>query len=155
LNSFNSGWQTLGFVKGRGTSVTSSSYSFTDRDPLGGKQYYRIKQDDANGTFSIYGPIEAANFANIKFSLEQNYPNPFNPSTVIKYTMPSPEIVTIKLYDVIGSEVATLLNEYKEAGIYSLNFASSELKNKIGSGIYFYTIKAGQFTQTRKMVILK
>ena len=155
LNSLNNGWQTLGFVKGRGTSVTSLLYSFTDRDPLPGKQYYRIKQDDANGTFSIYGPVEADNFAKVNFSLEQNYPNPFNPNTVIKYTIPSPEIVTIKLYNVLGSEAATLLNEYKEAGMYSLNFSSSELNSKIGSGVYFYTIKAGQFTQTRKMVILK
>ena len=155
LNSLNNGWQTLGFVKGRGTSVTSLLYSFTDRDPLPGKQYYRIKQDDANGTFSVYGPVEADNFAKVNFSLEQNYPNPFNPSTVIKYSIPSPEIVTIKLYNVLGSEAATLLNEYKEAGMYSLNFSSSELTSKIGSGVYFYTIKAGQFTQTRKMVILK
>jgi carboxypeptidase T len=155
LNPFISGWQTLGFVKGRGTSVTSSSYSFTDKTPLSGKQFYRIKQDDANGTFSIYGPVEGDNFANINFSLEQNYPNPFNPSTIIKYTLPSPVNVTIKLYNVLGYEVATLLNEYKEAGIYSLKFSLGELKNKMGSGVYFYTIKAGQFTQTRKMVIMK
>jgi hypothetical protein len=155
LNPLISGWQTLGFVKGKGTSVTNSSYSFTDSDPLAGKQYYRIKQDDANGTFSIYGPVEGDNFANINFSLEQNYPNPFNPSTVIKYTLPSPENVTIKLYNVLGYEVATLLNEYKEVGIYSLNFSLGELKNKMGSGVYFYTIKAGQFTQTRKMVYMK
>jgi carboxypeptidase T len=155
LNSLYSGWQTLGFVKGGGTSVTSSLYSFTDRSPLSGKQYYRIKQVDENGTFTVYSPVEANNISSINFSLDQNYPNPFNPSTVIKYTMPSPEIVTIKLYNVLGSEVATLLNEYKEAGIYSLNFSSNELNNKIGSGVYFYTIRAGHYTQTRKMVILK
>jgi carboxypeptidase T len=155
LNSFIGGWQTIGFVRGRGTSITSSGYSFTDRNPLPGKQYYRIKQVDANGTFTIYGPVEADNFANISFSLEQNYPNPFNPNTVIKYTIPTTGTVTIKLYDVLGSEMATLINEYKEAGMYSLNFSLSELKNKMSSGVYFYTIKAGQFTQTRKMVIMK
>ena len=155
LNSLIGGWKTIGFVKGSGTSVTSSGYKFTDRDPLEGKQYYRIKQDDANGTFTIYGPVEANNLANLNYSIEQNYPNPFNPSTVIKYTIPISGNVTIKLYDVLGSEVKTLINEYKEAGIYSFNFSSSELKNKIGSGVYFYTIKAGQFAQTRKMVMMK
>jgi carboxypeptidase T len=148
-------WQFLGFVNGRGTSVKSSSYTFTDRKPLQGKQYYRIKQIDANGTFTLYGPVEIDNSARIDFSLEQNYPNPFNPNTVIKYSIPEAGIIAIKLYDILGTETATLLNEYKEAGRYSLNLSSSQLKNKLSSGIYFYTIKAGRYIQTRKMILMK
>jgi carboxypeptidase T len=155
LNSLMSGWQTIGFIKGQGTSVKVSEYSFTDKNPWQGKQYYRIKQEDENGTFTIYGPVETNNLANIVFSLEQNYPNPFNPNTVIKYSIPSPGVVTIKLYNILGSEIATLVNEYKEAGIYSINFSSNELKNKISSGVYFYTISSGHLTQTRKMVVMK
>jgi hypothetical protein len=155
LNSFIGGWKTIGFVKGSGTSVSGREYSFKDINPIQGKQYYRIKQNDANGTFTIYGPVEANNLSNIILSLEQNYPNPFNPSTMIKYTLPAAGIVTIKIYNVLGSEVATLLNEYKEGGIYSFNFSINELKTKISSGVYLYTIKAGQSTLTRKMVIMK
>jgi hypothetical protein len=100
-------------------------------------------------------PVKVESTDKIDFTLEQNYPNPFNPNTVIKYSIHQSGIVSIKLYNILGSEVATLLNEFKEAGRYSLNFSSDELKNKISSGVYFYTIKAGRFTQTRKMVIMK
>jgi len=155
MNTSSENWQTLGFTKGNGTTSVGSAYSFTDNIPLQGKQYYRIKQMDANGTFTIYGPVEVNYIGKFDFALEQNFPNPFNPTTVIKYSIPQPGIVSIKLYNELGSEVATLLNEFKESGKYSLNFSSGELKNKISSGVYFYTIKAGQFTQTRKMIIMK
>jgi hypothetical protein len=155
MNTQSENWQTLGFTKGKGTTSIGSAYSFTDNIPLQGKQYYRIKQMDANGTFTIYGPVEVNYIGTFDFALEQNYPNPFNPGTVIKYSIPQPGIVSIKLYNELGSEVAALLNEFKEAGKYSFNFSSEGLKNKISSGVYFYTIKAGQFTQTRKMIIMK
>ena len=155
MNTQAENWQTLGFIKGKGNTSTNSTYSFKDVNPLDGKQYYRIKQLDANGSFTIYGPVSANNIGKVDFTLEQNYPNPFNPGTVIKYSIPQAGNVSIKLYNELGSEVATLLNEFKEPGKYSLNFSSDQLKNKISSGVYFYTIKSGQFTQTRKMVIMK
>jgi hypothetical protein len=94
-----------------------------------------------------------------KFSLEQNYPNPFNPSTKIKYTIPSvlesgakqSQLVILKVYDVLGNEVATLVNEDKTAGSYEVEFSASGLS----SGIYFYKLKAGDFIQTKKMLVLK
>ena len=85
------------------------------------------------------------------FFLSQNYPNPFNPITNIEYRLPNREFVTLKIYDVLGNEVATLVNEEKPAGSYSVEFNG----NKLSSGIYFYRLKAGNFTQNRKMILLK
>ncbi len=85
------------------------------------------------------------------FFLFQNYPNPFNPSTTISYSIPEIEFVTLKIYNVLGSEVATLVNEEKPAGSYGVEF----FKANLSSGIYFYRIQAGNFTSTKKMVLMK
>ncbi|QQS35355.1 MAG: T9SS type A sorting domain-containing protein [Ignavibacteriales bacterium] len=94
-----------------------------------------------------------------EFKLEQNYPNPFNPTTTIKFTVgdayyASPTRVLLRVYDVLGNEIAKLVDEQKSPGIYQVEFASSVLKN-ISSGIYFYRLQAGSFSQTKKMVLLK
>ncbi|OIO17023.1 MAG: hypothetical protein COT22_13450 [Ignavibacteria bacterium CG08_land_8_20_14_0_20_37_9] len=87
------------------------------------------------------------------YALFNNYPNPFNPSTVISYQLPENSFVSLKVYDVIGNEVATLVNELQTAGIKNVTF---KLKDKeLGSGIYFYQLKAGNFVQTKKMLLLK
>jgi hypothetical protein len=85
------------------------------------------------------------------FNLEQNYPNPFNPSTVISYRLPVSSNVTLKVYDVLGNEVATLVNEEKQPGNYEVEFNASNLP----SGIYFYKLQAGDYNQTKKMVLLR
>ena len=85
------------------------------------------------------------------YSLEQNYPNPFNPSTTIKYQIPELSFVTIKVYDVLGNEITTLVNEEKPAGNFEVEFNASNLT----SGIYFYRIQAGDFVETKKMVLMK
>ncbi|MBT8387195.1 MAG: T9SS type A sorting domain-containing protein [Ignavibacteria bacterium] len=85
------------------------------------------------------------------FALEQNYPNPFNPSTTIRYSIRESTLVSIKVYDVLGTEVVTLVNEVKPAGKYTISFDAST----IASGIYFYKLKAGSFVETRKMILLK
>ncbi len=90
-------------------------------------------------------------FNPISFNLEQNYPNPFNPSTVIKYSIPNADNVTLKIYDVLGKEIYTLVNEYQSAGYYELKFDAATL----ASGIYLYKLKAGNFTSTRKMLLIK
>ena len=99
-----------------------------------------------------------------QFELEQNYPNPFNPSTKIKFTIPSSVILSeaenlsiqLKVYDVLGNEVATLVNEQKPAGNYEIEFNSSGLIHQtISSGIYFYQLRAGSFIDTKKMILLK
>jgi len=85
------------------------------------------------------------------FSLEQNYPNPFNPNTTISFSIPSKEFVTLKIYNLLGSEVATLANEERAAGTYEVNFSA----DKLPSGIYMYTLSAGNYVQTNKMILLK
>ncbi|MBE0571148.1 MAG: T9SS type A sorting domain-containing protein [Ignavibacteriaceae bacterium] len=97
------------------------------------------------------------------FKLEQNYPNPFNPSTKIRFTVPSvivsgakqSHLITLKVYDVLGHEVATLVDEVKKPGIYEVEFNTSDIKNLPSSGIYFYQIQTSNFVQTKKMIFLK
>ena len=86
-----------------------------------------------------------------KFLLSQNYPNPFNPITRIKYSLPINEFITLKIYDTLGKEIITLVSEEKQAGSYEVNFDGSYLP----SGIYFYKIQAGEFIQTKKMILMK
>jgi hypothetical protein len=85
------------------------------------------------------------------YALEQNYPNPFNPATVIRYQLSDHSKVTLKVYDVLGSEVATLVDEYREAGRYEFTFDAG----KLASGIYIYKLQAGSFSQSKKMILTK
>jgi len=94
---------------------------------------------------------EISNLGITKFELLQNYPNPFNPSTTIAFTLPSAGFVTVKVFNLVGQEVATLASRDFNAGAYILQFDATDL----GSGIYFYTIQAGDFKQTRRMTLLK
>jgi len=87
----------------------------------------------------------------LNFELSQNIPNPFNPSTSISYSIPENAFVTLKIYDVLGNEVVELINEQKESGNYQIDFNASELS----SGIYYYTLTAGNFTSTKKMSLIK
>ena len=85
------------------------------------------------------------------FELSQNYPNPFNPSTVIKYQVPQNTFVNINVYDILGNQIKTLVREEKAAGSYELKFDASNMP----SGVYFYSIQAGAFSQTKKMILMK
>ncbi|MCP5061213.1 MAG: T9SS type A sorting domain-containing protein [Ignavibacteriae bacterium] len=87
----------------------------------------------------------------IEYSLSQNYPNPFNPSTAIRYTIPSNEFVTLKIYNILGSEITTLVNQKQASGSYEVLFNTTDLP----SGIYFYQISTSSFTQVKKMLLLK
>ncbi len=86
-----------------------------------------------------------------KFSLDQNFPNPFNPSTTIKYSIPVSNIVSLKVYNILGKEVADLVNEYKNSGTYEVEFNAANLS----SGTYFYKIKSGNYMETKKLLLLK
>ena len=90
------------------------------------------------------------------FALHQNYPNPFNPTTTINYDMPESQIVSIMIYDVMGREVRTLINEFQEVGYRTIRWdATDNLGRSVSAGMYIYTIQAGDFRQVRKMVLLK
>jgi hypothetical protein len=100
--------------------------------------------------------IEDKNSSAINFKLEQNYPNPFNPTTIIKYSVPASGFVSLKVYDVLGNEVAALVNEEKPAGSYEVEFDShSGSVRNLSSGIYFYKLQAGNFVETKKMSLMK
>ncbi|HMN24474.1 MAG TPA: T9SS type A sorting domain-containing protein [Ignavibacteriaceae bacterium] len=154
-NESNENWNSIGFVNGNGTTTEPQSYSFVDKDLEAGKYNYRLKQIDFDGTFEYSNTIEVEINVPSKFSLEQNYPNPFNPNTIIQYSISSRQFVSIKVFDVLGKEVATLVNEEKNAGNYNIEFnPESSIKNP-ASGIYFYQLKAGNFIETKKMTLLK
>ena len=108
------------------------------------------------GTFDPATNINDENIYAENFLLSQNYPNPFNPSTKIKFTVPHVEtghapILQLKVYDVLGNEIATLVNEQKPPGRYEVIFNGEGLS----SGVYFYRIRSGEFVQERKMILLK
>ena len=147
----NDGWNRIGFVTGNGTTTETQHYSFTDNDVKPGKYQYKLKQIDYDGTIEYSQIVEVEiPFVN-EFSLSQNYPNPFNPTTSLQYAIGSRQFVTLKVYDLLGREITTLVNEEKPAGEYEVEFNGANLP----SGIYFYQIKAGEFVETRKMVLLK
>ena len=95
--------------------------------------------------------IASENEEKLTYELSNNYPNPFNPVTRIKYEIANSENVKLKVYDILGKEVANLVDAQKEAGRYEILFDASSL----ASGIYFYRLQAGDFVQTRKMILLK
>src|SRR5574338_1635874 len=142
-------WSSIGFVNGNGTTTEPQSYSFVDKELEAGKYQYRLTQIDFDGTFEYSNVIEVEINPPAKFGLEQNYPNPFNPLTTIKFSIPSVGTrlalyVQLKVYDVLGKEVATLVNEEKPAGSYEVEFDASNL----ASGIYYYQIRVEEYTAT-------
>lgn len=104
-----------------------------------------------NMSFQILADAEEENYSPDQLILEQNFPNPFNPETTIKYTVPEKSDISLKVYNVLGNEVAELVNETQEQGSYSINFNASELS----SGVYFYTLKAGNTADTKKLILLR
>ena len=143
-------WKKIGFVEGNGNSNSPKEYFFIDKDIIGGKYSYRLRQIDNDGTYEYSDEIEVVIIPTI-FYIAQNYPNPFNPKTVLRYQIPKSSKVTIKIYDMLGIEVGTLVNELKDAGAYEVVFDASNYS----SGIYIYRLQAGSFVETKKMVLLK
>ena len=146
-----------GFVKGNGTSTEKRSYSYNDPITENGKYYFRLRQVDYDGKSQYSNTIEIE-YRNTpeNFALSQNYPNPFNPVTTIQFAIPSKTNVqtsNVKLvvYDIMGREVALLLNEMKEPGNYEVKFDAAGLT----SGVYYYSLTAGSFSETKMMLLLK
>ena len=142
----------VGFIKGAGNSNSYKEYSFTDNPSAPGIYYYRLKQNDIDGSCKLSDAIEINYKPVVKgYYLDQNYPNPFNPSTIISYTVPKTSNVKITIFNTLGQMVRVLANEQKDAGTYQLSFDAGNLN----SGTYFYKIEAGEYSQTRKMCLIK
>jgi hypothetical protein len=130
-----------------------------------GDNLYALWMADYSGIYQVWLSVIERNILAVEnaqdspvneFTLFQNYPNPFNPSTTINFSVPSSEFVTLKVYDVLGTEVATLVNEEKPAGSYEAEFTvGQDSRPDIASGVYFYKLQAGNFIETKKMVLLR
>lgn len=149
-------WAKVGSLTGYGNSSIPRDYSFTDKGLNMGIYNYRLKQIDYNGNFEYFGLSNEVNIGiPAGYNLSQNYPNPFNPGTKIDFDLPNDGIVSIKLYDLSGKEISTLLNEFRSAGYYSIRFNSGSVSGGLSSGMYFYRIKTGNFEMTKKMMLIK
>jgi len=151
-------WEIVGFVAGNGTTTIKNDYSYNDENLKAGTYQYRLKQIDFNGIYELSDVVEVDINTPIEFSLEQNYPNPFgnaihsnNPSTKISWQSPVSSRQTIKVFDVLGKEVAVLFDEFREAGYHTIEFKADGLS----SGIYYYTLTVDNFTSTKKFVLMK
>jgi len=149
-----SDWVKIGFVNGNGTTTENQYYSFMDDMELVNsvdRIYYRLKQIDFDGTYEYSNEVSVEFSQPDSYLLNQNYPNPFNPSTIISWQLPASNFVTLKIYDVLGNEVASLVKEEKPAGKFEVEFSATDLS----SGIYYYKLAAGDFVDVKKLILLK
>ncbi len=145
-------WQELAFVSGNGFTNTVRNYSYTDRNLSEGTYNYRLKQVDYNGNFEYFNLNSEIEIGTPNsYNISQNYPNPFNPSTKINFEMAKEGNVSIKVFDYTGKEISTLVNGFRSAGYYTIDFNAINLS----SGIYFYRMEANNFTKVMKMSLIK
>jgi len=144
-------WQKIASLKAADLSNSPKNYSYSDKNITAGKFNYRLKMIDNDGSFKYSSIINVDISAPIKFELAQNYPNPFNPSTIIRYQLPVNSQITLKVFNMLGKEVATLVNEVKLAGSYEVTLNA----DKLSSGVYYYQLKSNNFVQTKKLELIK
>ncbi len=144
-------WVSIAFVDGKGTSTKMNSYSFTDKINKPGTYLYRLKQIDYDGTISFSNTLEVDINIPAEFALYQNYPNPFNPSTTIKFSLPKQSHVKIKIFNSLGQIVETLIDIQMDEGYHEIRFNAAN----IASGVYYYRMEAGDYTEIKKMLIIK
>ena len=150
------GFETLSFVNGNGTSTQPHTYTYADNNVREGQYTYRLKQVDFDGTSEYSNSVEVSVVQPKVYSLTQNYPNPFNPTTQINFSLAVDSKVTLKVFDILGQEVATLLNGTITSGAHNVTFDAS----KLNSGVYLYKIEANgvdgsSFTSVKKMILTK
>lgn len=147
-----SAWESVYFVNGNGTTTEIQNYSYCDKNLQPGKYFYRLKQFDFDGSYKYSEEVEVEIISPNKFALEQNYPNPFNPGTIIRWQSPVSSRQTIKLFDILGRELETIVDGYYEAGQHSTFYI---INSSLPSGVYLYQLKVDNLTLTKKMVYLK
>jgi len=146
----------VGYIAGHGTTTETQNYTFIDRSVQIGIYSYRLKQVDFNGTFAYSNVVEVEVGAPVEFALDQNYPNPFNPSTMISFRLAADSKVSLSVFNILGQEVASLLNGNLVAGSHQVNFDASSLN----TGVYMYRIEASgingtNFVDVKKMILTK
>ena len=135
-----------------GTTTETQNYTYLDKNLRSGNYSYKLIQIDYDGKRNESNVVKVEITAELsEFRLEQNYPNPFNPSTNINYTIPEDNFVELKIFNAIGEEIVELVSETQNAGSYDISFNATDLSG----GIYFYRLKAGNFSQVRKMMLVK
>src|ERR1035437_231165 len=144
-------WQKIASVKAADLSNSPRNYSYADKNITAGKYNYRLKMVDNDGSFNYSSIVNVDISAPVKFELAQNFPNPFNPSTTIRYQLPVNSRITLKVFDMLGKEVTTLVNEQKLAGSYEVTLNA----DKLSSGVYYYQLKTDNFVQTKKFALVK
>lgn len=149
--SQNNEWKKIGFVSGKGTTAEKQVYTFVSRITNHvSRELFRLKQIDQDGNVN-YSTVLTVNLTPEAFGLSQNYPNPFNPKTTISYQLTANSFVSLVVYDLLGKEVRTLVNKNTEAGNHSIEFDATDLP----SGVYFYKLTAGKFSEIKKMTVVK
>ncbi|MFC1683521.1 FlgD immunoglobulin-like domain containing protein [Candidatus Zixiibacteriota bacterium] len=141
-----------------GNSETPRSYSYLDENVVTGQTYYyQLADEDFEGNMKFHGTVFAsASTLPGSYALLPNYPNPFNPSTAIAYQTPEAGYVTLAIYNIVGQEVRTLVDAHQDAGTYTIQWDSKDNDGQhLNSGVYFCTMKAGDFSETRKMVLMR
>jgi hypothetical protein len=144
-------WEKIGFIKGHGNSNSPREYSFTDENVTSGKYAYRLKQIDNDGSVDYSNEVEVIISIPTNTELAQNYQNPFNPATKIKYSISKAGYVKINIYNIVGEQVALLVNENMSPGNFEVEFDGSNLP----SGVYFYKLETTKFVDVKKMILLK
>jgi hypothetical protein len=145
-------WEVIGFIEGNGNSNSAKEYSYTDADVNSlGIYYYRLKQIDNDGAYEFSNQVEVNFETPNRLELNQNYPNPFNPSTTISFNLPESGTITLKIYNIMGEEIKSLVEGYTEAGIHTFNFNAEGYP----SGMYLYSLSTNGFAETKKMLFLK
>jgi len=150
---------TTALISGHGNSSTGHEYSYTDRNVEDGVMYwYKIEEVSTDGSSTFHGPVSVVGVSPIptEFGLSQNYPNPFNPETAFKYTLPEDSEVSIRIYDLLGKEVKTLVGKHQQAGYYTETWDGLDDEGRVASsGIYFILMEAGHFRKVQKITFLK
>ncbi|MCX7610944.1 MAG: T9SS type A sorting domain-containing protein, partial [Ignavibacterium sp.] len=157
-NNYQLNWEKIGFVEGNGTTTEINNYFFIDNlsntftHNLSNTLYYRLKQIDLDGSYTYSKVLEVKIKSSKEFSLQQNYPNPLNSSTRISWQSPINGWHTIKLFDLLGKEVETIVEGFYESGYHSTLYI---INSSLPSGVYFYQLKVGDYIQTKKLIFVK
>ncbi len=146
----------IGFINGNGTTSEPQEYKFVDENVEKGTYYYRLKQIDYDAKFEYSSEIKIVVNIPDEYQLFQNYPNPFNPKTTIAYNLAEASHVKITIYDITGREIQKIVDKMQEAGHYEFEWdAKNYQKQSIAGGVYYYKLETPNFTQFRKMLLLK